>query len=89
MLFSSHTCKKVFLDLEDKAILNNGSAGISNEGIYGIILRAGITPKSGAIFTKKIKNCFIQAYKILYDNDNFIKWFDKIWSKNSPANFII
>lgn len=85
-IFSTHTCTKVFADLNDKIVLNNGAAGLSTVGTNGVILRTGIKPKSKTIFSKKIKNTFLEAHLVKYDNAKFIKWFDEIWGINSPAS---
>lgn len=85
-IFSTHTCTKVFVDLGDKAVLNNGAAGLSTIGTNGVILRAGVRSKNGAIYRKKIKSIFLEAHLVKYDNDKFIQWFDEIWDMNSPAS---
>lgn len=73
----------------DKTVLiNNGASGMPNfiNTNYGLLTRISETKSSRAIYRYILGKVFIEAIPIEYDHDKFLKWFDEVWDKSSPAS---
>ena len=88
ILATSHTCKAAVLNFANKAILNNGSAGMPNfsEFVSGLVARIAVTPHEKALFRSKIGDIFAELVLLKYDKKEFLKYFESIWSEDSPAS---
>lgn len=91
----SHTCSPVFWGYEveknkyesEISVINNGAAGLPNfcDGRYGIITRISESKSDKAIYRTKVREVYVEGIAVKYDNEKFIKWFDKVWPTGSPA----
>lgn len=83
----THTCSAAAYCDENKAVINNGAAGMPNfKGQKsGLISRISKEPNPKAIYRSKIKDVYIEAIPLEYDYDKFIKWFDSKWGPGSDA----
>lgn len=87
-ILCTHTCSQVIFDWDDKILVNNGATGmnsVKNMG-YGLYTRVSKTSNDNAIYSKKIKDVYVELVPLYYDNNDMINWFDSVWYKNSPAS---
>lgn len=84
---TTHTCAPVGIALSDGLLINNGAAGLPNfEGQhFGIITRIATTPAEQAVFSAQIDGLYVEAVPVRYDHDAYVKWFDALWPRLSPA----
>ena len=87
VLACTHTCAPAAIALENGVVINNGAAGMPNfaSELYGLITRVALSPSKEAIYSTKVGKIYVEALPIRYDTAEFLKWFDQIWSKKSPA----
>ncbi|QCD44057.1 calcineurin phosphoesterase [Campylobacter mucosalis] len=88
ILATSHTCKALVFGFGDKALINNGSLGMPNfsEFIAGLATRISTKPHEKALYRKRVKGMFVELVMIRYDRSGFLKYFENIWSDESPAS---
>lgn len=88
ILATTHTCSPAALKIENGIVINNGASGMPNfkDKIYGLITRISLYKSDKAIYREKIKNLFLEAVAVKYDNDKFLKWFDNVWAIGSEAS---
>ncbi|CZE46690.1 hypothetical protein [Campylobacter geochelonis] len=87
VLASTHTCQAGLLKLKNGIVINNGSAGMPNFSEFrtGLVTRIATTPHQNAFYRSSINEVFIELIRLKYDNAKFLKYFDEIWSEQSPA----
>ena len=88
VLASSHTCEAVLLSLPHGVVINNGAAGLPNFKALGsgIITRISTKKATQAAYGTRYKNLFIDAIELHYDALAFMKSFEQVWDKSSPAS---
>lgn len=87
VLATTHTCAPAAILLKHGVVINNGAAGMPNfKGeIYGLISRISLEPNPEAIYRCKIGKLFVEAVPLRYNQKNYLTWFDRLWSADSPA----
>lgn len=91
---SSHTCLPALREIEstDKryAVINNGAAGMPNfsNTRFGIATRVALTPAPASLrlYGTRIRGVYVDAIRIDYDHQRFLRQFLDSWSANSDAH---
>lgn len=88
ILATSHTCKALVINNKNFVVLNNGSAGMPNfsEFAVGLVGRISTTAHEKALYRSRIKDVYVELVMLRYDKSEFIKYFERIWSDDSPAS---
>lgn len=84
---TTHTCAQAVFDMGNRLVLNNGSAGMSSLAgkSSGIFTRIALTPSPDVLYSKKIKGVYMELLEVAFDKEEYIKVFDSVWEKGSPA----
>lgn len=91
---SSHTCLPALCEIEstDKcyAVINNGAAGMPNfsNTRFGIATRVALTPAPASLrlYGTRIRGVYVDAIRIEYDHQRFLRQFLDSWPANSDAH---
>ena len=87
VLATTHTCAPAVLAQRNRAVINNGSAGMPNFSgkLFGLATRIADTPNKDALYRTSWRNLYVEALPIPYHHEAFLEWFDGIWPSGSPA----
>ena len=87
VLSTTRTCAAAALVLPHGVVINSGSAGLPEyrNKLFGLVNRVAKTPYPDAVYRARIKDVFVEAAPVRYDQDAFITWFDSVWEQDSPA----
>ncbi len=86
---SSHTCLPVLQRFEgDRALVNNGSAGMPNFAgtRYGLATRISVRPRPGACYGARAGTLHLEAVAIPYDHARWARRFLASWPAGSDAH---
>ncbi len=86
---SSHTCLPVLQALDrERAIINNGAAGMPNfRGTrFGLATRISPRPRRGALYGVKVGRLHVDAVPIAYDHAQWLERFLAAWPQGSEAH---
>jgi hypothetical protein len=91
---SSHTCLPVFRALVGRhrqtVVVNNGAAGMPNfSGTpFGIATRisARVAPPGLALYGMRVGKVNVDAVRLDYDRDDWVRRFLAVWPEGSPAH---
>jgi len=88
---STHTCLPVLRHYglpTNKVVINNGAAGMPNfaQTRYGLLTRISIHPSPHIpLYGVALRDVYIDALSINYDNKDWLQMFLANWPVNSPA----
>ncbi len=86
---SSHSCLPVLQGLRgDRALVNNGSAGMANfaQTRYGLATRISVAPSAAALYRLRVGTLFVEAIAIDFDADAWMQRFLAQWPAGSDAH---
>ncbi len=86
---SSHTCLPVLQRFPgDRALVNNGAAGMPNfrGERYGIATRISVRPTAGALYGARCERLHVDAMALRYDLAGWEKRFLELWPAGSAAH---
>jgi hypothetical protein len=88
----THTCLPVLQEITapggTMVVANNGAAGMPNfEGTnYGLATRIAHHSSPLALYGTRVGSIQVEAIPVHYDQDAWIKLFDRLWPGSSPAS---
>jgi len=90
----SHTCAPALKVHGDRFVINNGAAGMANfeDTTHGVITRVSTRPLPRAIARSRLygiqhDGVFVEALRVDFDFEAWLRRFDALWSAASPAAF--
>ena len=89
VIASSHTCLPVLQSIgTDRAIVNNGAAGMPNfaGSRFGLATRISVRPRGGASYGTKVGGVHVEAHPIPYDHHAWRRRFHASWPEGSDAH---
>ncbi|HIT02992.1 MAG TPA: hypothetical protein IAC22_00670 [Candidatus Caccocola faecipullorum] len=87
VLATTHTCAAAAFARLERAVINNGAAGMPNfrGALYGLITRISPRPEAHAIYRARVRGLYVEAVPLRWDADKFLNWFNGNWPAGSPA----
>ncbi|MBP6094934.1 MAG: hypothetical protein KBF58_02175 [Methyloversatilis sp.] len=88
ILASSHTCLPALARFEQRAVINNGTAGMPNfrEHLFGVVSRIALTPSPHPVlYGTRIGALHVDALALRYDVGAWLAEFNAQWPDGSPA----
>lgn len=88
---STHTCLPVLTDVDDagsqRAIVNNGSAGMPNfrNTTYGLATRLAVKPHSAAVARLDLQRIVVELVPLAHDSAAWWRRFSHWWPEGSAA----
>jgi len=89
---STHTCLPAFRHFEhtygDGLIANNGAAGMPNfvDKRCGVVTRISRTASRHALFGLDLKGTHVEALRLRFDADRWVRRFEATWPEGSAAH---
>jgi len=86
---SSHSCLPVLQGFAgDRALVNNGSAGMANfaQTRYGLATRISVTPSAAALYRLRVGRLCVEAIPIDFDPGAWMRRFLAQWPAGSDAH---
>lgn len=87
VMATTHTCTPAVIARQNRAVINNGAAGMPNFSgkLYGLATRITDAPSENALYRTLWRNLYVEAIPIPCQHKAFLEWFEKIWPNGSPA----
>ncbi|MGW8271388.1 MAG: hypothetical protein ACWGNS_13100, partial [Burkholderiales bacterium] len=86
---SSHSCLPVLQGFPgERALVNNGSAGMANfaQTRYGLVTRISVAPSAAALYRLRVGALFVEAIAIDFDAGAWVQRFLAQWPAGSDAH---
>jgi hypothetical protein len=86
---SSHTCLPALARFGERAVINNGAAGMPNfrDALHGVVSRVAVTPSPhDPLYGTRIGGVHVDALPLHYDHAHWLDEFDRQWPAGSPAS---